>query len=85
MTNIRAPYQTVTSTKNTYSSMNLMDLPFVFEIPIYEGIKEAEYPQNNVFIAKNFGFSEFLEWQKANELPLDVHLMCSNPKKYIKE
>lgn len=38
MTNIRAPYQTVTSTKNTYSSMNLMDLPFVFEIPIYDGI-----------------------------------------------
>lgn len=34
---------------------------------------------------KNFNFSEFLEWQKENEKPLDVHLMCSNPKKYIKE
>ena len=38
MTNIRAPYQTVTTTKNTYASMNLMDLPFVFEIPVYDGI-----------------------------------------------
>ena len=34
---------------------------------------------------KNFGFQEFLEWQKDNEKMLDVHLMVSNPKKYIKE
>ncbi len=34
---------------------------------------------------KNFGFTDFLEWQKDNEKPLDVHLMVSNPKKYIKE
>ena len=34
---------------------------------------------------KNFTFQEFLEWQKENKKTLDVHLMCSNPKKYIKE
>jgi len=34
---------------------------------------------------KLFPFQEFLELQKDNEKPLDVHLMCSNPKKYIKE
>lgn len=41
---------------------------------------------DGVFVEnKNFSFNEFLEWQKENELPLDVHLMCQNPKKYIKE
>ena len=39
----------------------------------------------NFVETKNFGFQEFLEWQKDNDKMLDVHLMCSNPKKYIKE
>lgn len=34
---------------------------------------------------KNFSFQDFLEWQHDNEKMLDVHLMCANPKKYIKE
>ena len=41
---------------------------------------------DGVFVEKkNFGFSEFLEWQVNNEKPLDVHLMVSNPKKNIKD
>lgn len=39
----------------------------------------------NFVETKNFSFQEFLEWQHDNEKTLDVHLMCSNPKKYIKE
>lgn len=41
MTNIRGVASSASTTKSSYSSMGILDLPFVFQIPIYEGIPES--------------------------------------------
>lgn len=61
--------------EETINELNKTDCDF-----LHVDVMDGSFVEN-----KNFSFSEFLEWQKNNELPLDVHLMCSNPKKYIKE
>ena len=61
--------------EETINELNKTDCDFLH---VY--VMDCSFVEN-----KNFSFSEFLEWQKNNELPLDVHLMCSNPKKYIKK
>lgn len=40
MSNIRAVSSSAATTKNSYSSMSILDYPFVFQIPIYEGIPD---------------------------------------------
>lgn len=61
--------------KNTINLLNKTNCDYL-HVDVMDGV----FVEN-----KNFSFNEFLEWQKENELPLDVHLMCQNPKKYIKE
>lgn len=41
MTNIRAVASSAVTTKNSYNSMGIIDYPFVFQIPIYDGIPES--------------------------------------------
>jgi len=38
MSNIRAVASSATTTKSSYTSMGILDYPFVFQIPIYDGI-----------------------------------------------
>lgn len=40
MTNIRGVASSAITTKNSYANMGILDYPFVFQIPIYEGIPE---------------------------------------------
>ena len=61
--------------KETIDLINKTDANF-----LHVDVMDGSFVEN-----KNFSFQEFLEWQKDNEKLLDVHLMCSNPKKYIKE
>lgn len=61
--------------KETIDLINKTDADF-----LHVDVMDGSFVEN-----KNFSFQEFLEWQKNNEKNLDVHLMCSNPKKYIKE
>lgn len=63
------------SPEETINKLNNTDCDY-----LHVDVMDGNFVEN-----KNFGFSEFLEWQKDNEKMLDVHLMCSNPKKYIKE
>ena len=41
MANIRAVSSSATTTKNSYNSMGILEYPFVFQIPIYNGIPET--------------------------------------------
>ena len=41
MTNVRAVASSASTTKSSYNSMGILELPFVFQIPIYEGIPES--------------------------------------------
>lgn len=61
--------------EETISKINQTDCDY-----LHVDVMDGNFVEN-----KNFTFQEFLEWQKENEKILDVHLMCSNPKKYIKE
>ena len=61
--------------KETIDLINQTDADY-----LHVDVMDGNFVEN-----KNFSFQEFLEWQKDNNKPLDVHLMCSNPKKYIKE
>lgn len=61
--------------EETINLINQTDCDF-----LHVDVMDGSFVEN-----KNFSFQEFLEWQKENEKPLDVHLMCANPKKYIKE
>lgn len=64
-----------TNAEETINLINKTDCDYL-HVDIMDG---------NFVEQKNFSFSEFLEWQKDNKKMLDVHLMVSNPKKYIKE
>lgn len=61
--------------EETINKLNQTDCDY-----LHVDVMDGNFVEN-----KNFTFQEFLEWQKENEKTLDVHLMCSNPKKYIKE
>lgn len=63
------------SEEETINLLNQTDCDY-----LHVDVMDGSFVEN-----KNFNFQEFLEWQKENEKLLDVHLMCSNPKKYIKE
>jgi len=63
------------SEEETINKINQTDCDY-----LHVDVMDGSFVEN-----KNFTFQEFLEWQKENEKTLDVHLMCSNPKKYIKE
>ncbi|MBQ7104275.1 MAG: cadherin-like beta sandwich domain-containing protein [Bacilli bacterium] len=41
MSNIRAVASSASTTKSSYNSMGILDYPFVFQIPIYEGIPSS--------------------------------------------
>lgn len=41
MANIKAVASSASTTKSSYSSMGILEYPFVFQIPIYEGIPET--------------------------------------------
>lgn len=41
MSNIRAVASSASTTKTSYNSMGILEYPFVFQIPIYEGIPES--------------------------------------------
>lgn len=41
MTNIKAVASSAATTKSSYNSMRILDLPFVFQIPIYSGIPDS--------------------------------------------
>jgi len=41
MTNIRAVSSSASTTKNSYKNMGILEYPFVFQIPIYDGIPQS--------------------------------------------
>ena len=85
MQNVSAPWSEGRMIQETYAKNGLLDLPFTFSIPVYDGM-ENEYPNPGSSFKDNISYSNCIdipEGSRVNNKPLKKVLSCSKDTQSI--
>ena len=85
MQNVSAPWSEGRMIQETYAKNGLLDLPFTFSIPVYDGM-EAEYPNPGSSFKDNISYANCIdipEGSRVNNKPVKKALSCSKDTQSI--